>query len=490
MITVLRWITRGETRRLGALTALAATLLSTAALAAPGLVAKWQPHDAYASHPTVAKVRAAGYLTVLTRERALSARTPLDRALAIVDAVGSKGAIKYGVDEALTRALRARHSLGPSGALLGKAIAVDLLDGRQALVLGWVRALSTKADKDMLRRGTTIRTAGALQLLELAAAKAADAQAPQLAFAIAKAALVKPRGKPACEAWLAVQTAARDGRKGSIALAAAEGATAAVKKLGKSCKAAQTKPFKKAISLPAPQQELAPAGPAHTGKLAQQTGDVYRKGIAFCVVAPVFKGYMDKPEVRSLIQRTRLDDVVLQRIFKADKTGDVTVAALNATLWSRRLPPDRIASVAWLVVTAEHGMYGAPKTKTDTLKVSQLKPIEAVMLGYARTLAGWGLERTELPGDPPAATALPRQLFARARTQLPADAALARVVPMLHAIDLERQASLCRPQNRADSVAFVVGKSALPEATKRILLGAMDTVKAQCTATGGGTAKR
>ncbi len=286
MITFLR----GAPRPLvGATAALLVGVLGaiSSAAAAPGPIGKWQPAEVFANHPTVAKVRGAGYLTVLTRERAMSRYTPMDRSLAIIDAVGAKNAVKYGVDKALTRALRARKSLGPSGALLNKDIPATTLDGRQAMLLGWVRALSAGKAKQLKRTGTTIRTAGALQLLEMAAAKSPDAQAPQLALAVARAALAPRRGKKACAAYVAVEQAARDPRKAAVVLAVAERAVKSVKKLRKSCKSKQLGKFRRPISLPAPAAPPARKG-ALTFRPSSRTGDVYRKGVAFTVAAPVF----------------------------------------------------------------------------------------------------------------------------------------------------------------------------------------------------------
>ncbi len=186
------------------------------------------------------------------------------------------------------------------------------------------------------------------------------------------------------------------------------------------------------------------------------------------------------PLIRELIRRKRLDEPALQKLWNSDKVGDKTLAALNATLWSRRLPPSMIPDVAFKVVLSRHNLLGAKKAKIEALRTSQLTPIEAVVLGYARALAGWGLERTELPDDAPALKALPRQLFRRARGQLPVSSVLGRVVGQLHTVDLQRQADLCRAAKRADGVAFVVGKSQLPKAAARVIADATDTVKAQC----------
>lgn len=462
-------------------------------LTAPKAMAAKGPHEAadfsaaYAEHPTVAKVKATGYLTVLDRERALSERTPMDRSLAIVDAVGAKNAARFKVDDAMARALRARYSLGPSGALLDKKIPYTAMSARAALTLGWLRALAVKKTKQLGATGTSIRDASALQLLQHAAAKAPAAQAPQLALALLKATLAGKRGK--CAAWKTVQAAARNGGKESVALAAAEGAAKAVRKLARKCGKKERGMYSRPISLPAQAAESAPppqTGRSQAGRPTQRSGDVYRKGVAFTAVAPVFKGYMEVPLVRDIIRRVRLDQVKLYEVMKADQTGDTSVAVLNATLWSRRLPPDRIADVAWQAVLRGRNLL-SNKGAAAALPISKLSPVEAMVLGYARVAAGWGLERPELPGDPPAENALPRQLFRHGRGKLPMTATLGPIMAMLHTVDLQRQGHLCRAAKRADSVAFVTKKSALPEASKRVILGATDTVRSQCASLGGAT---
>ncbi len=449
----------------------------------------------YSEHPTVSKVRATGFLTVLNRERALSSRTPMDRGLAIVDATGASNARKYRVAKAMVRALRARHSLGPSGALLGRQITHNQLSARSALLLGWLKALTAKSRNELTAKGAGIRNAGALQLLKHAATKAPNVQAPHIALALVKASLAGKRGKAACKAWIEVQKQARNGRKQSIALAAAERAVRAVRHLRKACPKSKRATFKRPISLPAPLAKRRRPARAATrvanrpaGRPAKRSADVYGKGVAFSAVAPVFKGYMNVPEVRDIIRHVRLDQVKLYTVMKTDKSGDKAIAVINATFWSRRLPPERIAEVAWSTVLRRRNLLDSPRAVVAKLTVSKLTAVEAMVVGYGRVAAGWGLEQPELAGDPPAESAQPRQLFRHARGKLPMNATLGPIMAMLHTLDLQRQASLCMAAKRADSIGFVVKKSALPAASKRIVLAATDMIRAQC-ATVSGAAK-
>ena len=110
-------------------------------------------------------------------------------------------------------------------------------------------------------------------------------------------------------------------------------------------------------------------------------------------------------------------------------------------------------------------------------------------LAYAKALAGGGLDVIEEPGDAPALIASPRQLFARARGAVPPNASLGPIMGMAHAVDLQRQAGPCRADQRAESLIFVVGKSALPEPSRKVLLGALHAVRNQCKIARAGNAR-
>ena len=99
-------------------------------------------HEAYSDHPLVLAVRSQGYLAILDREKVLDKRFPTDRAWAVIDAVGADGVSRHAVDAFVTQGLLARLAIGPSGALKARDIDVAQLDGRQAFVLGWLRALA------------------------------------------------------------------------------------------------------------------------------------------------------------------------------------------------------------------------------------------------------------------------------------------------------------------------------------------------------------
>ncbi len=438
---------------------------------------------AYSEHPQVREVRRDGYLTVSTRARVLSEGLPLDRALAIVSAMTLKQARAFKVAQGVARSLRARHSIGPSGALLGKAIPLTKLTPRQALLLGWARAREARGKRKVLaKRGPTITSAGALQLLEAAAAGAPDAQAPQLALALARAAVAPKRGAAACAAWRAVQSAARDGKKASVALPAAEAAIRGVKHLARACPRKARAPFKRPVQLaPPPAEHKRPiprAGrPPRPGRSRAATGG---QGIAFAVLAPVFKGYLNVPLVRRLARRERLDEVKLWRVMKTDPTGDVTLAVLNASVLMRRLAPDDTFDATLQAVMRVRGTLDLPKKQLAKLRVSQLSGVQAMALAYARALQGRGLGQLEPPGDAPVLKASPRQLFAHARQRVPANAALGPILFMAHKIDLQRQGSPCAARKRADATRFVVGKSQLPAPAKQALDQAMATVQAQC----------
>lgn len=432
---------------------------------------------AHGEHPTVAEVVRAGYFTILTRERALSDRMPAHLAWAISDAVGASGARKHKVDEAVTRALRARHTIGPSGALLDKSLPANILDAREALVLGWLRLLTASDSDAVARRQPLLTDAGALQLLEIAAAKAPDEQTHHLALAVARALAGPSKGKGACTAWLAVQTQARDGRRRSAGLAVAEAALARVSKLKRSCPRARRSKLPKSFNLaPPPSERLETVVPMATAP-AQVFDAGQRDGVAFAVLAPVFKGYLGLAEVRQVAAWSRLDERVVAQLLRTDRTGDQLVAAINAAVSLDRVSPVDMLNAVWKVVAGRH--RSASQRATD-LRVSMLSGPEAMAMAYAKALTGAGLDTLESSGDVAALRATPRQLFARARSTLPANAALGPIMAMAHTVDLQRQAGPCQADSRAESLIFVVGKSALPDVSRAPLLAALHAVRNQC----------
>ncbi|MCO4762130.1 MAG: hypothetical protein KC502_11535 [Myxococcales bacterium] len=438
---------------------------------------------AYGEHPTVNEVRRDGYLTVLTRARVLSDDLPLDRAMAVVSAMTVKQARQFKTAKGIARALRARHSIGPSGALLGKAIPATKLSARESLLLGWARAREAGSHRQKLAvRAPNISGAGALQLLEQAAKSAPDAQAPQLALALVRATVAGKGRKRRCNAFVAVQRAARDSRKASIRLAIAEQAVKSVRKLGRTCSKRVRKPFAVPIKLQTPPAERVrrPVGVGRPGRPNRPSSRTQANGIAFSVVAPVFKGYLKIPLIRQLAQRTRLDEIKLLRLMKKDPTGDATVAALNASVLMRRLAPDDTFDVALQAVLRQMNLLDAPPARLAKLRLSHLSGPQAMALGYCRALQGRGLGKQPSQPNPAVLTASPRQLFTYARQHVPANASLGPILMLAHNVDIKRTKSPCAAREKAESTAFIVRKSALPAATKTALLGAMNAVIAQC----------
>lgn len=474
---------------LGLLVAVAVAAPTANAFAARRVPVQGAWAQSYAEHPTVAEVRQTGYLILSTRAMTLSPGLPLDRALAVVSAMTVPQARKYKVAKGIARALRARHSIGPSGALLGKAIPATKLTPREALLLGWARAREARGDrKTMAARAPAISGAGPLQLLEQAATALPQEQAAQLALALARAAVAPTRGKRACEAYKAVQRAARTPGKASVHLSIAEAAAASVKRLGRACPKKVRRSFAAAISLPPPPTYVAPSSPTRRSGRAGRPAragrtthdDLSGQGIAFAVMAPVFKGYLNVPLVGRLARRERLNDLTLWQLMKKDPTGDATLAALNASVLMRRLAPDDTFDTAYQAVLRARGMLGASKARLAKLRVSELSGPQAMALAYARALQGRGLERAAVAGDAEVLKASPHQLFKHARQRVPANASLGPILYLAHQVDMQRQASPCSARKRAEATGFVIAKSSLPSAAKRALASAMTTVQGQC----------
>ncbi len=449
------------------------------------LPARAQLHDAYLDHPLVAEVQAAGYLTIVSREKALSKQTPTDRALAIVDAVGAAGVVRNAVDRFMTQAIQARLVIGPSGALQKHDVTVQQLDARQALLLGWIRALSAGDDRTVLtRRGKNLEGAGAIQLLERAVAVAPEQQATRVALALAQAG-GETQPKKLCARAVALKEALRTPGTAAIRLAAAEHLDALAEPWARTCKPSDLEAFARPIQLPPPVADNLPQPPAPGERPAHIEGlpaGTHPFGIAFVVTAPVFKAYIADPLVARLAARTRLDELMLEDALTRDATGDLAIAALNASLLMQRIGHDDNAEVAWLAVLRRHGLVDATPDKQKTLKVEQLTGGEAMALGYALALAGKGLKPASADGC--AFTSTPLLLFARGKSVLPGNAALGPVMAQAHAVDLERQTDLCRPAKRVDALRFAVGRGNLPEAARTPILEALATVDAQCQASG------
>ena len=452
------------------------------------MAAAWA--DAYDEHPVVREVRSGKLLGLLARERALNDTMPLDRAVAVVDAVGPAGAKKSGLGDEIARALRARHAIGPSGALLGKPMPVAELTGREALILGWARALNDANDAKALRRKAgTIAGAGALELLELAESKEPTAQAPALAVALVRASLAPRKGKAACSAWLAVQTAARDGRKASVRLAVAEGAIAAVSPLAMACAKGARAQFQVAPRLPAPAPEIEPT--ASTGRRGPQrptrSAGIYQKGTAWTVMAPFFKGYLQDPAIATVARGQRLDELVVAAMLARDPSGDLSIALINASVLLRRVDFDDNLDMVWMGIVRRHGLLDADDTKRRALPMSALTATEAMALAYGKAIAGETSGPAPAGAAPsndasqPAWGATPRALFAWARQRVPGNASLGPIIALAHEVDVDREINACAAAKRPEALGFVINKSSLPMPARAVLAEAMNSVQAGCT---------
>ncbi len=455
------------------------------AKAPPHVAVAWA--SAYGDHPLVREVQQQGALGLLARERALDERMPLDRALAIVDAVGAAGVKRTELVDQMVRALRARHALGASGAMLGKRMPSADLSAREALLLGWARGLHDGADAKALRvRAGTIEGAGALELLELAASKATDKQAPALALALVQATLAGVKCKAASAAYVAVQKSARDGRSESVRVAAAEAAIAAVANQGGLCPAAQRRSVGAALNLPPPAAEPDFASEDQGIRKASKGSSSMRETVAFTLRAPFFKGYLQDPTVQALARGARLDEVLLHESFKRDATGDLAIAALNASLLMRRLSDESNLEVAWLTIGRRHGLIDQDEKARATLKIADLTPPEAMALAYALALDVQGGERGPKAADGTvdanqlAYGAAPADLFKWARSRLPGNALLGPILAHGHEVDRERPRDACAAAKRAESLSFIIQKGALPAAAKEVLTQAMSSVQSGC----------
>lgn len=475
-------------------TSVLAGLVATPAAALPvdltiggTLPARAQLHEAYLDLPVVAEVRAAGYLTMVTREKALSPRTPSDRALAIVDAVGAEEAARNGVDRFVLRGLQARLTLGPSGARGARDARVDEVDARQALVLGWARALAAGDDRTLLtRRGTRLDQAGAVQLLEIAVRRAPAEQAHHVALALARAA-AEPSGRKACAHALALHRAARQAGTQPIRQALADRLDALAAPLDRACKPKELEPFATPAQLPAPppvdeEPEVVPADRPRP-RVVGLAGGAHPFGVAFVLTAPVFKGWMADPTVTKLAARSRLDEIMLEKVLETDPTGDLTIAVMNASVLMQRISLRDNADVAYMAIVRKKKLLDAPPERQKGLKITELTGPEAMALGYAYALTGRGLQPPSSDGL--ARSATPQQLWAHGKGLIPANAVLGPIMVHAHQIDLEREADLCLPVKRVDALRFIVQRSQLPELARPPLLHALDTVEAQCQASKG-----
>ena len=55
------------------------------------------------------------------------------------------------------------------------------------------------------------------------------------------------------------------------------------------------------------------------------------------VLSPVFRGYLGVPMVRQIATRARPDAEAFDELMRVDRTGDHTIAAINATVSMRTM---------------------------------------------------------------------------------------------------------------------------------------------------------
>lgn len=443
--------------------------------AQPGRVslASVQVGETWSDHPLVQTIRNQGYLTLQDREKLLDKRFPADRAWAAIDVLGVDGIQRHAVEQFIVQGLAARLSIGTSGALTPRDIETNQLDARQALVLGWVRALISQDDpKRLNRRSNRMLEAGALQLLEIAVQKSPGVQTAHLAYGLVQATV-----HPNCDHALKLAKAARDPGQQSVRLAMAERVNAIATTLGRSCPAKDLALFTPAIQLPPPLPEAAPAG--DRAPTAKQLGVQTHPCEPFVVTAPVFRGWLNDPAIKHAATGMRLDQPLLEDTLRRDLTGDLAIALLNASLLAARQSPEELAKITWQTLALRHGIKTNPEG--TPLALNALTPQEAMVYGYARSVE----TTTCTPlGDPQdARTFAPVSLLSAARGKLPSAAALGPILAFGHEIDIERQVDRCRPQDLADTLRGIVLKANIPQAARDPLVQALDTVIAQCKAT-------
>lgn len=439
--------------------------------------------EAYTDHPLVRSVKNQGYLELLDRDKVLDKRFSADRAWGLVDALGAEAVTRHAVDGFVTQGVVARLSIGQSGALQARDIRVDQLDARQALVLGWLRALAAGEDsKRLLKRSAKVQEAGALQLLEVAAKLAPEVQAAQLAHLLVLAATRQNRDQ-SCKDAAALAKAARDGGRESVRLAAAERVDALAKVLGKGCAKGELTAYAGPISLAPPLSEAPVAGARAPVKAAISM--LSAPGEPFVAVAPVFKGWLGDAGVKAVASGTRLDQTLLDEAMKRDNTGDTAVALLNATYLLGHQPVEAIVQIAWATMAMRHGFVA--NLDGVVMGLAQLTPQEAMVLGYSRTLQPIS---AHAPDDPSNARPISASaLLAAAKGKLPSAAALGPILALGHQIDVDRTIDPCKPVDLADALRGVVQRSSLPEVSKTALGQALDMVQAPCKTAAPGRAK-
>lgn len=442
-----------------------------------GLIAAWQPWQAYREHPLVAAVREQGLLQFHDRERLLRDDLPADRALAAVDSLGGPAMTRHAVERYLLVGIAGRLAVGPSGSARIDNLRTEEASGRHALLLGWARALQHAGQPaKLLIHSDKLQHAGAVQLLELAAKKAPNWQVAAVAAALARA---EGDARPGpCQHAKNLDKAMRFAGQEALRLGAAERvqalALALVAPAEARCGPELTARLEKPIQLPPPKADAAPS----TGRAP--AGDGHLFGDAFATAAPIFRGWLSDPLVKKLALRTPLDDVALAQAIQASANGDTAVAALNASLHNRRIGVMTNADVAWWAVLRSLGLSEADKGQQDRVKLTDLSGVQALTLGYGYALGGRNTELsrgTGLAKDTP-----PRELLDYARTRLPMDALLGPLMAQAHLVDLERLVDRCKAARRAEALRAAMGHGSLPDPAKQAMAEALIAVEKACPA--------
>ncbi|MBI5607816.1 MAG: hypothetical protein HY902_02940 [Deltaproteobacteria bacterium] len=438
----------------------------------------WRPSEAYAQHPLVAAARQGPGLPVAVSEALFSERLSADRALAAVDALAAEGLKTHEVDKVLLAVIakQAGASRGPVD--LPEQLAVAALAPKQALLLGWLRArLDAARPEALLRRGDQAGDAGALQLLEQAAAQEPGWQVAHVALQIARwVALPQQRN---CAQLQKIVAAAREPGQLPLALPAAQAAIDLALRLDKAtplCPPEVRQDWARPLQLPPPAPEdYRPPGvrpPPPTTPRGHPELD------ALLLAAPVFRGWIAQPLVKSMVLRTPLLPAPLAASLDADATGDTALAAVNASLYNDRTPISDHVVVAWEALLLRRGLADADRERQDQIAVRDLVPVEAAVLGYARALAGPISGPTD-PGQP-ARLAPAEALFDRARGGLPAQAQLGPLWALALPIEPLRARDACAAARRAEALRVVVQKSALPAEAQQALVSALQIVERAC----------
>ena len=440
------------------------------------LVASLGVAAVYADHPLVAEVASRRWLSVEQRATLLYTDLAIDRAWAVVDAIGAAGVAQHAQDRAMLLAVAARAQVGPSGAIAVADVRTSQLDARGALLFGWVRALVGDRAA-LLRTSERLQDAGALQLLALAQRLQPNWQATQLALAVVQAAAVQ---RPQCGHAAAVQRAARHAGSHAVRLAVAENADRMargwVAQAGGPCATADQAELRRPIALPPPPPESEvvrnqrPPPPPDRGEAPP--------GDAFVAAAPVFRGWLDDPAVRKLVLRTPLDEPTLFALLQQDPSGDRTLAAINAAYHARRTGAFNLGDLTWRAVVRAQGLAEVDPAQQARLKLVELKPQQAMVLAYGLVLGSGA--RAVAPGTGLALQATVAELVAAARGGLPLDAKLGPVLALAHFVDSEPVP--CKAARRAEALRVTLAKTDLPMAAQQALLGPLRTVEQACPA--------